>query len=288
MLYTGTNALSVVFTPSDTTHYLSVTNTASVVVTVTPLTVTGGTALRSYGQGNPIFSGAIVGLQNNDNITATYSSTATASSPAGNYAITPTLVDPSNLRTNYTVLLVNGTLTVSQVASLVTWNTPASITYGTALSATQLNATASVPGTFAYNPALGTVVNSGTTTLKVIFTPTDTTDYIGATNTVSQVVSKAALTVTAANTNRSYGQANPTLTGTIAGLQNSDNITATYSSTANISSPVGGYTITPALVDPGNRQTNYTVNLVNGTLTVAQALPQVTWNTPASITYGQP
>ena len=35
------------------------------------------------------------------------------------------------------------------------------ITYGTALSATQLNATRDVPGTFVYTPAAGTVLNAG-------------------------------------------------------------------------------------------------------------------------------
>ena len=38
---------------------------------------------------------------------------------------------------------------------------PADITYGTALSATQLNATANVPGTFVYTPVAGTVLNAG-------------------------------------------------------------------------------------------------------------------------------
>ena len=37
----------------------------------------------------------------------------------------------------------------------ITWAAPADITYGTALSATQLNATATVPGTFVYTPAAG-------------------------------------------------------------------------------------------------------------------------------------
>ena len=286
VLNSGTTPLTVVFTPTDTADYTSATNTVNIVVSKAALTVTAANANRSYNQANPTFTGTITGVQNSDNITATYSSTATVSSPVGSYTITPTLVDPSDRQTNYTVSLVNGTLTVAQVASQVTWNNPASITYGTALSAAQLNATASVPGTFAYNPASGAVLNSGTTPLTVIFTPTDTTDYIGATNTVNMVVSKAALAVTAANANRSYGQANPTFTGTITGVQNSDNITATYSSTATVSSPVGSYTITPTLVDPANRQTNYTVSLVNGTLTVAQVAAQVTWNNPASVTYG--
>jgi large repetitive protein len=56
----------------------------------------------------------------------------------------------------------------------VTWANPASIVEGTALSATQLNATGSVPGTFNYAPATGTVLAVGKQTLRVTFTPTDT------------------------------------------------------------------------------------------------------------------
>ena len=49
-----------------------------------------------------------------------------------------------------------------------------------------------LPGTFAYTPAAGTVLGAGTQTLKVVFTPTDLTDYVAATKTVSLVVNKAA------------------------------------------------------------------------------------------------
>ena len=45
----------------------------------------------------------------------------------------------------------------SKIAPTITWPTPAPIMYGTALSATQLDATASVPGTFVYSPPAGTV-----------------------------------------------------------------------------------------------------------------------------------
>jgi Zn-dependent metalloprotease len=68
---------------------------------------------------------------------------------------------------------------------VVTWANPASIVYGTALSATQLNATANVAGTFAYTPAAGTVLPVGTHTLSVTFTPTDTVNYTTATKTVT-------------------------------------------------------------------------------------------------------
>ncbi|HSP89611.1 MAG TPA: hypothetical protein VLN08_01830, partial [Vicinamibacterales bacterium] len=44
---------------------------------------------------------------------------------------------------------------------VITWADPAGIVYGTALSATHLNATADVAGTFVYDPAAGTVLNAG-------------------------------------------------------------------------------------------------------------------------------
>jgi hypothetical protein len=74
--------------------------------------------------------------------------------------------------------------------------------------------------------------------------------------------------VTASNVSRIYGLTNPVFGGTIAGLQNQDQITATFSCSATSNSAVGAYPIVPALVDPGDRETNYTVSLVNGTLTI--------------------
>jgi len=70
------------------------------------------------------------------------------------------------------------------VTPVITWPDPDPITYGTPLSATQLNATANVPGSFAYSPDSGTILGAGDHTLSVIFTPTDTTNYTGATKSV--------------------------------------------------------------------------------------------------------
>src|SRR5581483_5911609 len=58
-----------------------------------PLTVTVNSATRAYGDPNPVFSGTITGIKNGDNITATYSTAATVTSPAGTYSITATLSD---------------------------------------------------------------------------------------------------------------------------------------------------------------------------------------------------
>jgi hypothetical protein len=68
-------------------------------------------------------------------------------------------------------------VTSVQTTPTITWNNPADITYGTALGSVQLNATASVPGTFTYNPVARTVLSVGSKTLHVDFTPTDTANY---------------------------------------------------------------------------------------------------------------
>lgn len=79
---------------------------------------------------------------------------------------------------------------------IMTWALPAAITYGTALSAGQLDATASVPGTFVYSPSAGTVLAAGLDTLSVTFTPTDTIDYATTTSSVTLSVNQATPVIT--------------------------------------------------------------------------------------------
>jgi len=80
---------------------------------------------------------------------------------------------------------VDQAFTVNQATPIITWANPADITYGTALSGTQLNAAASVPGGFVYTPAAGTVLSAGANQiLHAAFTPTDTTNYTVASKNV--------------------------------------------------------------------------------------------------------
>ena len=87
---------------------------------------------------------------------------------------------------------VDGTLTVGQATPVITWAPPTAISYDTALSATQLDATASVAGTFTYTPAAGTILSAGLNQLSVNFIPTDAVDYTMQTATVNLVVIPAA------------------------------------------------------------------------------------------------
>jgi hypothetical protein len=100
---------------------------------------------------------------------------------------------------NFTNASKDVSITVTKAAPVITWANPANIVYGTPLSGTQLNASASTPGTFTYNPASGTVLNAGTHTLHVDFVPTDTVNYANASRDVSITVTKAASVITWAN-----------------------------------------------------------------------------------------
>jgi hypothetical protein len=72
----------------------------------------------------------------------------------------------------------------------ITWPDPSPLKYGTPLSNKQLNAKASVPGTFVYNPTFGATLPIGTSTLSVTFTPTDEQRYFSNTKTVALVINQ--------------------------------------------------------------------------------------------------
>src|SRR5207237_132649 len=174
-----------------------------------PLTVTTDPKSRLYGDANPSLGGSIAGLKNSDNITASFSTTATPASAVGTYPITASLSDPGSKLGNYSVTNNGALLTVT----------------------------------------------------------------------------KAPLSVIVDNKSKVYGDANPTLTGTLTGVKNGDNITASYSTTATPSSPVGSYPITATLNEPGSKLGNYTVTNTAGALSVTPAPLTVTTD-PKSRLYG--
>ncbi len=103
-------------------NYAMTTNQGTLTVTTSPLTVTAASTNRSYGVTNPVFTGSLNGLRNNDNITATFTSAATTNSPVGSYSIGALLSDPGNRLGNYTVTTNSGTLVVTAAGLLITVN----------------------------------------------------------------------------------------------------------------------------------------------------------------------
>jgi hypothetical protein len=133
---------------------------------------------------------------------------------------------------------------------------------------------APVAGKFVYAPASGTVLLTGTDPLALTFTPTDTTDYLGASATNSIVVTGYPLVLTANNGTRVYGTANPVFTGTITGAVSSLPVTESFSTAAGTLSAVGQYAIVPSAV--GSNVAPYVETIVDGTLTVTQAQSSLT------------
>jgi Spherulation-specific family 4/Domain of unknown function (DUF4214) len=104
-------------------------------------------------------------------------------------------------------------------APSVSWATPAPIFPGTPLGPSQLDATASVPGSFAYSPAAGTVLGAGDNQeLSVVFTPSDTADYPLVRDAVSINVTTQAPTPTPTPTPTPAPTPTPTPTGSPLGI----------------------------------------------------------------------
>ena len=269
VLGAGEHTLTVDFTPEDQCQYATTQATVVLTVNKAPLTITAIDATRPEGQANPAFTFSYSGFVDGDTMIVnppTLSTTATTASAPGTYPITVN----GGSDTNYSVTGVNGTLTVTpKLTPEITWSDPVAISYGTPLGATQLNATVNIAGSFAYDIAEGTVLDAGTHMLTVMFTPTNTAEYRNSEKTVTIVVEKSALTITADDKTKFQGAANPKLTLSYAGFVNGDTAIATaptVSTTATAASDPGIYPITVS----GGSDPNYDISLVNGTLTIEE------------------
>jgi hypothetical protein len=186
--------------------------------------------------------------------------------------------------------IVTGTYTMGKTTPVITWPAPAPISCCTPIGATQLNATASVAGTFAYSikyisgPANGAVLPPGTWTLIAAFTPTDTTDYTTATANVS-------LTITKGNPAISWSAPATIQYGTLLGAKQLNakaavNGSFTYTPPSGTLLGVGSYTLSTTLTPTS--AADYNTATATVPLTVKQATPVITWATPAPISCCNP
>ena len=278
VLQAGLQTLTTTFTPTDTTDYttagatvpLTVNKATPTINWAIPAAITYGTALST----TQLDATSIV------DGTFSYSPALGTVLPAGQQTLTATFTPTDT--TDYTTATLSVILTVNQATPTITWATPAAITYGTALSGTQLDAASSVAGTYIYSPAIGTVLPAGQQTLTATLTPTDTTDYTTATLSVILTVNKAVPTITWATPAAiTYGTA---LSGTQ--LDASSTVTGTYIYSPALGTvlPAGQQTLTATLTPTDT--TDYTTATDTVILTVNKATPTITWTTPAAITYG--
>jgi hypothetical protein len=163
-----------------------VTSTAGVINRAV-LTITALTNSRMYDGGIKATAiPTVSGLKDSDavnGLTETYNNKDAGTGKT--LSVSTYTVNDGNGGNNYTVTPINVTTgVINKATPLVNWTKPADISSGTALSGSQLNASAkgvdgsALNGTFTYTPPIATVLSVGNNqTLRVDFTATDTTNY---------------------------------------------------------------------------------------------------------------
>lgn len=179
-------------------------------------------------------------------------------------------------------------LLVERAAAPVAWAQPAAITYGTALSSAQLAATASVEGTFTYEPAHGTLLDVGNgQTLRATFTPADPINHETATVTTTIDVMKGQQRVHWTPPSLlSYGQP-LTAAELVASVSTSGPAAAgalTFNPAAGTVLAAGTHTLTATAAETAH----YPASSASTEIVVLAVRPQITWPLPASIVYGTP
>jgi hypothetical protein len=212
-LNVGTQTLNAIFTPEQAINYTNAQRQVNLEVkkiTVTPqhiywnnpASITYGTALSSV-QLNASARTSTTDATS-PNITAnsssyTYSPGVGTVLAAGTHTLTVTFTSSDFINFSSTPTQKTVTLEVLPQTLQTTWSTPAAITYGTALSSTQLNASSSISGlTFTYNPSASTVLEAGTHPLNV--TVSGNPNYTSATLTRNLTVNKAPSTLSFSST----------------------------------------------------------------------------------------
>jgi hypothetical protein len=202
-------------------------------------------------------------------VSVTYNGSTAVPVSAGSYNVVATFAGDAN----HASASATATITIGQAVATLSWNAPAAIGYGTPLGAPQLNATASVPGTFAYSPAAGTILGAGAgRPLTATFTPADPANYSGGTVGTTITVVPGPLTVRTNDAVKAYGVSLPGFTAAFTGLVNGDTPASLggalgFATAATSSSPVGTYAVTPA----GLSSPNYAIAFASGTLSIVKA-----------------
>jgi hypothetical protein len=206
----GTHTITVSMAAD--TNYSAASDTAALTVTAATLTLTANNATRPYGAANPAFTGSVSGAEYSDSFTESFATSANATSAPGAYAIVPS-VTGANVG-DYSVSATNGTLTVTQAASVTTVSASAASVnpnQSVTLTATVASATTGTPtgsvtfydnGTSLQQVSLNNGSASLTTPLSAGSTHTITvtysgdTDFLGGSASATATVSVAALDFT--------------------------------------------------------------------------------------------
>jgi len=144
------------------------------------LVINVNSASRLYGAPNPTFTGTVTGIAPGDDVVVTYATTATPSSPAGQYAIGASVSGTS--AGNYVATIHPGTLDVSPVATTTTITSsgsPATAAASVTFTATVTTANGVPTGTVNFTDG-GNLLGTGTLNSSGIATFSTTTLTAGS------------------------------------------------------------------------------------------------------------
>jgi Bacterial Ig-like domain (group 3)/MBG domain (YGX type) len=212
----------------------------------------------------------------------------TTALPAGNDALTAVYAASGNFggstsaSSNIHIAAASQTITFPAIASRPYGSAPFAVSASSSLGSGYPVTIAVQSGPAVINGNIVTITGAGAVVL--LATQAGNAQYGAATATQSFQVTPVALTVTANSASRTYGAANPTFSGTVTGAVGSDSFSESFSTIATTASNVGSYAIVPAASGP--QLANYTVTVVNGTLTVNAAATTTTVGAPTSAAFG--
>ena len=267
----ASQALNVTFVPTDSVNYTTVSASTTINVAKSPAIVSLGGLSATYD--GTAKNATFTTLPGSLSVVVTYNGSSTVPKNAGSYTVVA-MVNDANYAGSAT-----GTLIIAKAAPVVSWNAPADLVYGTSLSATQLNATADVFGSFNYTPAAGTVLNAGTAqTLSAVFTPLDVANYTTASTSTTINVTKAPALVTLGGLSQTYDGAAKSATALTLPLNL--NVVLAYDGASTLPTNAGSYAVVATVDDP-----NYTGSAAD-TLVITKAVPLVVWPVPSDIVVG--
>ncbi|MDX5480101.1 MAG: YDG domain-containing protein [Hymenobacteraceae bacterium] len=247
-------------------------------ITKASLSAVANDKARIYGVANPVLDGVLTGVKNNDPITASYSTTADASSNVGEYPITVALNDPDGKLPNYEVSTTNGTLTISQAPATITLGELSKVYNGAAQGAevtttpSGLAVTVTYDGTSALPEAAGSYA---------VVAALDNSNYTADNATGTLVIARKEVTAALANSGKVYDgtSAAPGTTATLTGVIAEDEVTAEVANALFSSADAGTRTVTATVSLAGTDKDNYVlgkVSAANATITPKRVTAGIT------------
>ena len=254
-------------------------NTALFTIKKKAASVTPNAAEKFYGEADPTLTGTLNGFLAADGVTATYSRTAGETVAGSPYTISAVL-SPAAVLSNYEITYNTALFTIKKKAASVTPNAAEKF-YGEAdptLTGT-LNGFLAADGvTATYSRTAGETVAGSPYTINAVLSPAAVlSNYEITYNTALFTIKKKAASVTPNAAEKFYGEADPTLTGTLNGFLAADGVTATYSRTAGETVAGSPYTIS-AVLSPAAVLGNYEITYNTALFTIKKKAASVTPN----------